>query len=373
MSRMGLYEQIDAAVEQALGRGSAAARAGEAVPAKDALHGDVTLTAAMVQAERLEVAPRALAARLVEALGALEGVSGASVAGGGFVNVKLTQAFVAASLTPEALAPERGTGPVAVLQGLRAGPREAMSAAAAVRLADALGQTVVQELSAPVDVTALLQGLVGPEARFGAASEAEFDGLAAELGQITGALETAARVSFFAPRGAGLRPGLYEAATEGRALCTGLAEAMIPEGLSESEAQLARLYVLCHRADRALDMTARPFLQPDQSNPAFLLHYAASRLASLTAAGPLDWSEETRRLALHLAYFPKLLALADRLAAPHRLGLFLLEASQLLLAAQAAGQKRGEKAICAEVIDACEVVFSRGFAILGTTPLAEIT
>lgn len=373
MSRLGLYEQIDAAVVLALGGCRGLAGSGEAVPAKDALHGDVTLTAAMAYSERLGLAPRVLAARLAEAVGALDGVSGASVAGGGFVNLTLTRSFIAASLTPEALAPVACEGIVAVLQGLRAGPREAWSAEAAARLAQGLGRSVANDLPAPIDMSERLRAMVGPDARFGAASDAEFDGLAAELGQIAAALDASGRVSFFAPRGASLRPGLYEAALGEHVRCTGLAEGIVPVGLSDSELQLARLYVLCHRADRAVDLTERPFLQPDRGNPAFMLHYAASRLAGLRAAGPLSWSAQTRRLALHLAYFPKLLALADALAAPHRLGIFLLEASQLLLAAQDAAKKRGEKAICAEVIDACEVVFSRGFAILGTTPLAEIT
>ena len=375
MSRIGLYEQVDAAVAAALPQISGGADG--SAPAKDALHGDVTVTAAMVQARAVGVAPRLLAQGLAEALGALAGVRSACVAGGGFVNLIFEDRFIVSALTVDALQPEAQSGRVAVCTGLRAGLRARWTAEAAGRLAHALGYEVESGPFASVGKSAGLQALVGSERRFGDASAGELADLEAEFAMLAGAAEAHEQVLFFTRQGAGFRPGLYEAAFE--ALPAGLAStalgaADIPSGLTEGAEQLARLFVLSHRAERVLDLGDKLFLQPEQENPAFLLQYAASKLGGLRAAHDVsDWSPETRRLALHLAYFPRLLALAHELAAPQRLGLFLVEASRLLLEAQRAAQKRDEKTICARVIDACEVVFSRGFAIVGATPLDEIT
>lgn len=391
MSRLGLYEQIDAAVCAALGDIAGQHAAGldvsAAVPAKDALHGDVCVTAALRAARELGLAPRALAEHLAQALLSREMVEGAQVAGSGFVNLTLSQTALRAGLRPDALAPHKpkAARPLLCLCQNPQDNRQLWSAQAVARLAAQSGATaqfVAQPADvAPEDMEAPLARLVGPDKAFGAASPAEWAQLCQDGARLQAALGGAQEVIFFASRGAKFRPGLFEAllgqdAPDLRCKALG-AMAMGPPLLPPQE-QLARLYVLAHRPEAALDVTQKPYLRPDQGNPAFVMQYAASKLAGLAAAsqhagaeGP--WPSEQRRLALHLAYFPQVLDLANRRAEPHRLGQFLAQVAQMLLAARQAAQKRGEKAICPAVIGACEVVFSRGFAILGASPLDEIT
>ena len=101
MSRMGLYEQLDACVVKALaeitGREADFFRGFDCVTAKDALHGDVSINAALVMAKRLDVSPRGLGADLAQVLGGVKGITSASLAGAGFVNLRLEQDFIAAA------------------------------------------------------------------------------------------------------------------------------------------------------------------------------------------------------------------------------------------------------------------------------------
>ena len=381
MSRMGLYEQIDAAVVGALteitGQEAAFFRGLGAVVAKDALHGDVSVNAALVMAQRLGLAPRALGADLAQALGKVDGVASASVAGAGFVNLRLEQEFITASLNKAILLPLPRRGRLAVCLEAAGDLRQRWSAEAAAAVARGLGLEV--EICAPVPASAAAKAqlvpLIGVEAAYGAATYQERQGLVSTFSQIWAASETYEEVTLFAAMGGGFRAGLYEAAlgTRARLRCTALAAADVP-ALAGEEAELARLYVLCHRAERGLDLTGRAYAQPELGNPAFLLHYAASKLSSLRGAGAVEaWDQATRDLALWVADYGRVLQLAHELAAPQRLALYLCDLARLLLGAQKAAQDRGEKTICPTVIDACEVVFSSGFAIVGTKALDEIT
>lgn len=67
-------------------------------PPRDASHGDLATNAAMVLAKPTGQNPRALAERLVEALGADADVASAEVAGPGFVNLRLRDGFWQAHL-----------------------------------------------------------------------------------------------------------------------------------------------------------------------------------------------------------------------------------------------------------------------------------
>jgi arginyl-tRNA synthetase len=60
-----------------------------AEPPRDAAHGDIATNAAMILAKPAGKAPRALAELLAERLGKLPGVTNASVAGPGFINLKV--------------------------------------------------------------------------------------------------------------------------------------------------------------------------------------------------------------------------------------------------------------------------------------------
>jgi arginyl-tRNA synthetase len=62
-------------------------------PPRDASHGDIATNAAMVLAKPLGHNPRALAERIAAALGGEEGVASAEVAGPGFINLRLADAF----------------------------------------------------------------------------------------------------------------------------------------------------------------------------------------------------------------------------------------------------------------------------------------
>ncbi len=67
-------------------------------PPRDASHGDLATNAAMVLAKPTGQNPRALAERIVEALRADKDIAGVEVAGPGFVNLRLTDAFWQAHL-----------------------------------------------------------------------------------------------------------------------------------------------------------------------------------------------------------------------------------------------------------------------------------
>lgn len=62
-------------------------------PPREAAHGDVTTNAAMVLAKPAGMKPRHLAKLLAERLGGLESVAGADIAGPGFINMRLEDAF----------------------------------------------------------------------------------------------------------------------------------------------------------------------------------------------------------------------------------------------------------------------------------------
>ncbi len=62
-------------------------------PPRDAAHGDLSTNAAMVLAKSAKMAPRALAEMITEKLSAIDIVSSVSVAGPGFINIRLEDAF----------------------------------------------------------------------------------------------------------------------------------------------------------------------------------------------------------------------------------------------------------------------------------------
>ena len=62
-------------------------------PPREAAHGDVTTNAAMVLAKPAGMKPRDLAGLLAERLGGLESVTGADIAGPGFINMRLEDVF----------------------------------------------------------------------------------------------------------------------------------------------------------------------------------------------------------------------------------------------------------------------------------------
>ncbi len=64
----------------------------EAVPPREAGHGDIATNAAMILASQAKMNPRAIAEVLVPALTALEGVEKAEIAGPGFINITLNPA-----------------------------------------------------------------------------------------------------------------------------------------------------------------------------------------------------------------------------------------------------------------------------------------
>ena len=381
MSRMGLYEQLDACVVGALaeitGREADFFRGFDCVAAKDALHGDVSINAALVMAKRLGVSPRALGADLAQALGGVKGIASASLAGAGFVNLRLEQDFITGGLGKAELLPKPREGRLAICLDAPEDMRQRWTGEAAQAVARALGleAEICDPSAATEGAEARLLPLIGPDASYGAATEQEWRGLLATFSDIWAASEAYEEVTLFAGIGGGFRAGLYEAALGDRACLrsTALAAADIPT-LGGEHAELARLYVLCHRAERVLDLTERAHAKPERANPAFLLHYAASKLSALRGAEPVEvWDAATRRLALLVAGYARVLELAHDLGAPQRLALYLCEVAHLLLDAGAAAQDRGEKAICPRVIDACEVVFCSGFAIVGTKALDEIT
>ncbi|GIX18100.1 MAG: arginine--tRNA ligase [Rhodothalassiaceae bacterium] len=70
----------------------------KAEPPRDPAHGDVATNAAMVLARPLRKAPRDIATELAAHLQALEGVAGVTVAGPGFINMRLADDFLRARL-----------------------------------------------------------------------------------------------------------------------------------------------------------------------------------------------------------------------------------------------------------------------------------
>ncbi len=99
MNLFSVFEQrIRAAVESAIGAEGLEA-AGEALqriaaePPRDASHGDVATNAAMVLAKPLSMKPRELALRIAARLEADPDVASVAVAGPGFVNLRLSDAF----------------------------------------------------------------------------------------------------------------------------------------------------------------------------------------------------------------------------------------------------------------------------------------
>jgi arginyl-tRNA synthetase len=104
MNLFSVFEQrIRAAVESVIGPAGVEA-AGDALqrisaePPRDPTHGDVATNAAMVLAKPLSAKPRELALRLAARLEADPDVASVQVAGPGFVNLRLTDAFWAAEV-----------------------------------------------------------------------------------------------------------------------------------------------------------------------------------------------------------------------------------------------------------------------------------
>lgn len=103
-----LEELTDAALERALGvRAPSVLR-----PCQNPAHGDFQLNGAMGLAKQLKTSPRELAGKLAEALAELEAVDKAEVAGPGFVNLTLSDAWVAARVA-EMVRDERDGVPLA--------------------------------------------------------------------------------------------------------------------------------------------------------------------------------------------------------------------------------------------------------------------
>ncbi len=111
MNLFSVFEQrIRAAVESVIGAAGLEA-AGEALnriaaePPRDPSHGDVATNAAMVLAKPLQAKPRELAIRIAAKLEADPDVASVEVAGPGFVNLRLSDAFWAGQLA--AILPRR--------------------------------------------------------------------------------------------------------------------------------------------------------------------------------------------------------------------------------------------------------------------------
>ncbi|WP_374764026.1 arginine--tRNA ligase [Yunchengibacter salinarum] len=71
-------------------------------PPRDPAHGDIATNAAMVLAKQARMKPRAIADMMAPRLEALDGVASVEVAGPGFINLRLTAAFLQARI-PEVL------------------------------------------------------------------------------------------------------------------------------------------------------------------------------------------------------------------------------------------------------------------------------
>jgi arginyl-tRNA synthetase len=98
---MNLFNDFRAAIVAAVERLQAAGelpadlpmRALAVEPPRDPTHGDLSTNAAMVLGKPARMAPKALADKLKPALEALPGVTGVEIAGPGFINLRLTDAF----------------------------------------------------------------------------------------------------------------------------------------------------------------------------------------------------------------------------------------------------------------------------------------
>lgn len=103
---MNLFEHFRERVIEAIGRMAAAgdlpagAETSRVVvePPREATHGDVTTNAAMVMAKPAGLKPRDLAEKLAARLAALDEVTAAEIAGPGFINLRLSDAFWRARL-----------------------------------------------------------------------------------------------------------------------------------------------------------------------------------------------------------------------------------------------------------------------------------
>lgn len=104
MNLFNVFEQrIQAAVESVIGAAGVEAAGGAlqritAEPPRDSTHGDVATNAAMVLAKPLQAKPRELALRIAGRLEADPDVASVEVAGPGFVNLRLSDAFWAAQV-----------------------------------------------------------------------------------------------------------------------------------------------------------------------------------------------------------------------------------------------------------------------------------
>src|SRR5665213_1657270 len=88
---------------------------GQAVPVqteqpKQTSFGEIAVPAAFQLARQLKKAPKAIAAELAEAAGAIEGVASLEIAGNGYINVRLDRGYYGAGLLEEALLQERSPG-----------------------------------------------------------------------------------------------------------------------------------------------------------------------------------------------------------------------------------------------------------------------
>ena len=154
------------------------------------------------------------------------------------------------------------------------------------------------------------------------------------------------------------------------------------QGAKEGMAQLAKLFCISHRADRAITLDREIVERPGATNPAFQIHYAASLSRSQQSLSPSTAQSDTltrelskaeAQLVCNLAALPSVLQLAHERAEPHRLGLYLLQCARLLAEVRRATPERGSKAITASLLAAADVVFSVGLAIIDVEPLDEIS
>src|SRR6185312_5545752 len=75
---------------------------------KQASFGEIAVPAAFQLARQLKKAPKAIAAELSDAVGAIEGVASIEIAGNGYMNVRLDRGFYGASLLSKRQAHETG-------------------------------------------------------------------------------------------------------------------------------------------------------------------------------------------------------------------------------------------------------------------------
>lgn len=341
----------------------------------DAQHGDIATSAALAAARGLGRAPRDIGEELAGVLAADARFEWARVAGPGFVNMRLADAYLEGCLERIAAAPRgeaSGLGGVfSVLVEECSGARVTWTAQSAVSLARACG--VEAQVVAPEAAQVDLSAWVGPEGAFGDVTAQEQGALARELGRVVAAPQ--GPLAYFAQRAGGFRPGFLEAAS-GRAdiLAVSVEPIDLPEGLTDEELEQARIWALTHRSDKRLSPSRADLCAPIADNPAFWLHYTAASIGrSAGGSGPLWQTAEERSHILRLGEYGMALALAHRLGAPHRLGIYLLELARDWRDLRLSAQKRGEKALSQRLIDATAIVFFDGLDILDVTARDEIT